>query len=76
MQDLGLEDDLDEENNESSQENQDSVSSSHPPSTDKNTEIRALNGEIAADEFAADAINYQVLIDKIDVLLEKLKLDA
>ncbi|TVY46327.1 BTB/POZ domain-containing protein [Lachnellula occidentalis] len=41
-----------------------------------NTEIKTLDGEIAGDEFAADAINYQVLLDKIDGLLEKLKLDA
>jgi len=41
-----------------------------------NGEIRTLDGEIAGDEFAADAINYQVLLGKIDRLLEKLKLDA
>ncbi len=41
-----------------------------------NGEIRTLDGEIAGDEFAADAINYQVLLQKIDTLLDKLKLDA
>jgi hypothetical protein len=41
-----------------------------------NGEIRTLDGEIAGDEFAADAINYQVLLGKIDSLLERLKLDA
>ena len=41
-----------------------------------NGEIRTLDGEVAGDEFAADAINYQVLLEKIDNLLEKLKLDA
>lgn len=41
-----------------------------------NGEIRTLDGDIAGDEFAADAINYQVLLRKIDTLLEKLKLDA
>lgn len=41
-----------------------------------NGEIRTLDGEIAGDEFAADAINYQVLLEKIDTLLERLKLDA
>jgi ankyrin repeat/BTB/POZ domain-containing protein 1 len=41
-----------------------------------NGEIRTLDGEIAGDEFTADAINYQVLLNKIDTLLEKLKLDA
>lgn len=39
-------------------------------------EVRTLDGEIAGDEFAADAINYQILLGKIDKLLEKLKLDA
>lgn len=41
-----------------------------------NGQIRTLDGDIASDEFAADAINYQVLLGKIDSLLEKLKLDA
>jgi ankyrin repeat/BTB/POZ domain-containing protein 1 len=41
-----------------------------------NGEIRTLDGDIAGDEFAADAINYQVLLGKIDSLLERLKLDA
>ncbi|KAL8664795.1 MAG: hypothetical protein Q9202_002798 [Teloschistes flavicans] len=41
-----------------------------------NGAIRTLDGEIAGDEFAGDAINYQILLGKIDGLLEKLKLDA
>ena len=41
-----------------------------------NGEIRTLDGDIAGDEFAADAINYQVLLGKIDALLERMKLDA
>jgi ankyrin repeat and BTB/POZ domain-containing protein 1 len=41
-----------------------------------NGEIKTLDGEIAGDEFAADAVNYQVLLGKIDSLLERLKLDA
>lgn len=41
-----------------------------------NGQIRTLDGEIAGDEFAADAINYQTLLGKIDTLLERLKLDA
>jgi ankyrin repeat and BTB/POZ domain-containing protein 1 len=41
-----------------------------------NGQIRTLDGEIAGDEFASDAINYQVLLRKIDALLERLKLDA
>jgi hypothetical protein len=49
----------------------------HPASNPfLNGEIRTLDGDIAGDEFAADAINYQVLLGKIDTLLEKLKLDA
>ncbi|KAI9817579.1 MAG: hypothetical protein M1827_001191 [Pycnora praestabilis] len=38
--------------------------------------IRTLDGEIAGDEFASDAVNYQILLGKIDNLLEGLKLDA
>ena len=38
--------------------------------------VRTLDGEIAGDEFASDAINYQILLGKIDSLLEDLKLDA
>ncbi|KAI9056044.1 hypothetical protein LZ554_000975 [Drepanopeziza brunnea f. sp. 'monogermtubi'] len=49
----------------------DSVSKPFP-----NGQIRTLDGEVAGDEFAADAINYQVLLEKIDRLLDKLKLDA
>jgi ankyrin repeat/BTB/POZ domain-containing protein 1 len=41
-----------------------------------NGQIRTLDGEIVTDEFAADAINYQVLLGKLDKLLERLKLDA
>ena len=38
--------------------------------------IRTLDGEIAGDEFEQDALNYQILLGKIDTLLENLKLDA
>ncbi|KAI0537552.1 BTB/POZ domain-containing protein [Xylaria digitata] len=38
--------------------------------------VRTLDGELAEDEFVSDAINYQVLLQKIDIMLEKLKLDA
>ncbi|MCJ1249631.1 hypothetical protein MMC30_006857 [Trapelia coarctata] len=41
-----------------------------------NGAIRTLGGEVAGDEFAADALNYQILLGKIDALLERLKLDA
>jgi hypothetical protein len=39
-------------------------------------QIRTLDGDIADDVFAADAVNYQILLGKIDTLLEGLKLDA
>lgn len=38
--------------------------------------VRTLAGDIAGDEFDADAINYRILLRKIDDLLERLKLDA
>jgi len=38
--------------------------------------VRTLDGELAGDEVAQDAINYQILLGKIDRLLERLKLDA
>ncbi|KAL6721887.1 hypothetical protein ACLMJK_000992 [Lecanora helva] len=41
-----------------------------------NGNIRTLDGEIAGDELEGDAINYQILLGKIDSLLDKLKLDA
>lgn len=41
-----------------------------------NEAVLTLDGETAEDEFASDAINYQILLQKIDAMLEKLKLDA
>jgi ankyrin repeat/BTB/POZ domain-containing protein 1 len=38
--------------------------------------VRTLDGDIAGDEFAQAAINYQILLNKIDNLLENLDLDA
>lgn len=38
--------------------------------------IRTLDGEIIGDEFLQDAQNYQILLGKIDSLLERLNLDA
>ena len=38
--------------------------------------IRTLNGDEAGDEFAQDVLNYQILLGKIDSLLENLNLDA
>lgn len=39
-------------------------------------QIRTLDGDIADDVFVADAINYQILLGKIEGLLERLHLDA
>lgn len=41
-----------------------------------NGTIRTLDGELVSDELEGDAINYQILLGKIDALLERLKLDA
>lgn len=38
--------------------------------------VRTLDGEEIDDEFAQDAMNYQILLGKIDGLLDRLKLDA
>lgn len=38
--------------------------------------VRTLDGETVDDEFDLDAQNYQILLRKIDTMLEKLKLDA
>ena len=60
------------------------VSSGSPPKDDPDAyapdmlggAVRTLDGELAGDELAQDAINYQILLGKIDRLLERLKLDA
>lgn len=38
--------------------------------------FKTLDGEVAEDEFVSDAINYRVLLRKINAMLMKLKLDA
>ncbi|KAL9045388.1 MAG: hypothetical protein Q9214_001557 [Letrouitia sp. 1 TL-2023] len=38
--------------------------------------ISMLEADLADDEFASDAIKYQILLGKIDKLLDRLKLDA
>ncbi|CAM1506286.1 Fc.00g059270.m01.CDS01 [Cosmosporella sp. VM-42] len=38
--------------------------------------VRTLDGDVAEDEFVSDAINYQLLLGKIDAMLDRLKLDA
>jgi len=40
------------------------------------TTVRTLDGEAVSDEFESDALNYQLLLQKIDIMLDKLKLDA
>ena len=39
-------------------------------------EIRTLDGAVVEDEFSEDAMNYQILMGKLDDLLETLNLDA
>lgn len=38
--------------------------------------VRTLDGDIAGDEFAQDALNYQILLGKIDRLMDNLGLDG
>ena len=38
--------------------------------------IKTLDGELVSDDLEGDAINYQILLGKIDALLERMKLDA
>lgn len=38
--------------------------------------VRTLDGEVAGDEFAQDALNYQILLGKIETLMEGLGLDG
>lgn len=46
------------------------------PTAEPEGNIQTLGDELADDEFSSDAINYQLLIDKLDALLEKLGLNA
>ncbi|KAG8168100.1 hypothetical protein KVR01_003789 [Diaporthe batatas] len=38
--------------------------------------VKTLEGEVVDDEFDLDAMNYQILLRKIDTMLDRLKLDA
>lgn len=38
--------------------------------------MKTLDGEVTADEFSRDAINYQILMEKLDMVLENLNLEA
>jgi hypothetical protein len=49
---------------------------SHGHADGVNGVVRTLDGELVDDEFSQDAINYQILLQKIDSMLENLKLDA
>ncbi|KKA19012.1 Ankyrin repeat and BTB/POZ domain protein [Rasamsonia emersonii CBS 393.64] len=46
------------------------------PAAENRPIIRTLDGDIVEDEFDSDAINYKILLEKLDRLLEKLNLDA
>jgi len=48
----------------------------HPESQQVIGTVRTLDGELVEDEFDVDAQNYQILLGKIDGLLERLNLDA
>jgi hypothetical protein len=39
-------------------------------------EIRTLDGAVVEDEFSEDAMNYEILMGKLEALLEELNLDA
>ncbi|KAJ5733103.1 hypothetical protein N7533_013550 [Penicillium manginii] len=39
-------------------------------------EIRTLDGAVVEDEFSEDAMNYEILMEKLDALLETLNLEA
>ncbi|RJE22845.1 BTB POZ domain-containing protein [Aspergillus sclerotialis] len=48
-----------------------------PPVThDHRVAIKTLDGQVAGDEFTKDAMNYQILMEKLDAILENLNLDA
>ncbi|KAJ4421039.1 hypothetical protein N0V85_000384 [Neurospora sp. IMI 360204] len=38
--------------------------------------VRTLDGKVVEDEFVSDAVNYQILLEKIDKMLDRLKLGA
>ncbi|KAK0717164.1 hypothetical protein B0T26DRAFT_708790 [Lasiosphaeria miniovina] len=38
--------------------------------------VRTLDGKLVEDEFASDAVNYQIMLEKIDKMLDRLGLDA
>lgn len=54
----------------------DALNVSSTPGTEQVRELRALDGAAVEDEFSEDAMNYQILTEKLDALLENLNLDA
>ncbi|EED15397.1 ankyrin repeat and BTB/POZ domain protein [Talaromyces stipitatus ATCC 10500] len=53
------------------------VPGDHPNQADDHVAIiRTLDGAVVEDEFDQDAMNYNILLDKLDRLLERLNLEA
>lgn len=54
------------------------IASQNPPqeAQEHGPVFKTLDGEFVADEFSQDAVNYQILMEKLDTLLENLNLEA
>ncbi|OQE42131.1 hypothetical protein PENCOP_c004G06064 [Penicillium coprophilum] len=52
------------------------VSQDAIPSLGHAPEIRTLDGAVVEDEFSEDAMNYEILLEKLDNLLDRLNLEA
>lgn len=80
--DAGLEEMMEEETRQelrAADENVDKVTNGVEAldlSKDHAPVIRTLDGEVAGDEFTKDAVNYEILMAKLDRILEDLDLDA
>lgn len=46
------------------------------PAHDHRPAVKTLDGQVAGDEFSKDAMNYQILMEKLDTVLENLDLEA
>ncbi|KAL5598955.1 hypothetical protein BROUX41_003726 [Berkeleyomyces rouxiae] len=53
-------------------EQADRIRADHQQDIKKNTAIKTLSGEMAEDEFAADDMNYEFLMKKLDELLKEM----
>ncbi|CAG7564829.1 unnamed protein product [Fusarium equiseti] len=62
--------------NDVPEQSQNGVQTNGNGETQDGEAVRTLDGAEAEDEFASDAINYQILQRKIDAMLDRLKLDA